>query len=247
VYSSNKRIDPQQALHWQMRFCDVGVILDTPPGPPKARRDFRDCLARTVAATRMALPFYRDALDAGTQFRWWGVVQGRTKDEMEHWWTAIRRVYPFESAGEGWAFKPYPFNDPEALADALDFMRERSIQRAHIFGQSSPLVVETLLSLGPKAGLEFVTFDSTSPITFANNALLVMPARYGWKFVRKDVREYMLSCICVSCTFLRQELKEDRSLEVDRRFWRKRMTFHNMLVMLSHFEQLERQYMAIKT
>lgn len=246
VYSRGIRIDPRQAIEWQMRFCSVGVILDTPLGPPKDRRDFRSCLECTIATTKAALPLYRGALDAGTLFRWWGVVQGRTNEECGDWWEAIRRVYPFDAPGEGWAFKPWPWNDPEAVDRALDFMCERGIRRAHLLGQSSRLIVETLLCLAPKAGLDFVTFDSTSPITWANNGTLAIPIPSGWRFIRVGVWDYMLTCDCTSCTFLRQDVTEGRAL-IDARYWWRRMIFHNLLVMLAHFELLKRRYAHLAT
>jgi hypothetical protein len=239
-------IDPRHVMRWQVKFCNVGVILDTPPWP-KRRDDqpgFKECLARTVAATRAALPIYRRALDAGTQFRWWGVVHGRTPAELEQWWRAIRRVYPFKADGEGLAFKPFPTNDPVGMADVLEFIADKGIRRAHFFATAGRYALETLCCLGPKRGLELATFDSTTATLHGNYRRLLVRTPYGREQVRGEaaVRRHMVEeCGCVSCDFLRQDVQECADLIVDD-YWRFRMIFHNVLVMLDEFASLQGQY-----
>lgn len=234
-------ISPEAVIRWQIRHCSVGVLLDTPPGPKGPT--WRECLARTVAATTTALPHYLRSLDAGTAFRWWGVVHGRTRAELEQWWEAIRRVYPFEAEGEGWAAKPKPLNDPEAMAYTLDFMHERAIRRAHFFASSSAVAVDTLYGLAPEGGLEWVTFDSASPIKWGNNRVLVIPTVGDWRYEYEweRGRQYMRSCSCVSCGFLRRDLREPGEM-LDDAYWVRRMIFHNLLVMLARFEHLRARH-----
>lgn len=155
-------IDPREAIRWQVRFCRVGPILDFPPVDRWSQ--WRECLDRTVVDTKAALPLYLRALDAGTSFRWWGVVHGRTPDELEEWWAAISHVYPFTGEGEGWAFKPYPLNTPEGMATVLEFIQQRGIRRAHFFATTGRYAVETLCCLGPQRGLEIATVDSFSAL-----------------------------------------------------------------------------------
>jgi hypothetical protein len=149
------QIDPQSALRWQLDHCSAGVILDTPPGG--RWQEFRACLAATVAATKAALPLYLSARQRSTAFRWSGIIQGRTTDELETWYRAIAKVYSFTDAGEGWAFKPMTdagrANDPEAMRRVLAFIEKHGIRRAHFFATAEYHTVDTLAFYGPRVGL----------------------------------------------------------------------------------------------
>ena len=245
-FSRGIRLNPVHVIRWQLRHCAVGVLLDTPVGPPQFRRPFRDCLARSVADTQAALPTYLRALDAGTSFRWWGIAHGRTMFERAEWFDAIRRVYAFDRQGEGWAVKPD--DQPEAVAEALEFLQECGIRRAHFFARTGQLIMETLIALGPAAGLELLTVDSSTPITSANKGNLFISKPGGWGFLRgEDARRtHMLACPCVSCDYLRQDLNEDAELENDQSYWLRRLKFHNVLVMLRAFDQLKERYHSVE-
>jgi hypothetical protein len=240
VKSRNLGIDPAKVIWWQLHHCRVGVLLDMPPGTQG--RSWQECLARTVADMEVALPHYLDALEAGTEFRWWGVVHGQTPEVRAAWWEAIRRVYPFHAPGEGWALKPAPH--VEAVAEALDFLQERGIRRAHFFARTDQLTVETLLTLGPGSGLEFMTVDSATPVKYGNNRVLAVPTPYGWRTMRGVARTHLLACRCVSCGYLRQDLAEAPAEQLDDGYWVQRLKFHNVLVMLRRFEELRRRHCA---
>ncbi len=229
-------------MRGMLQFCNVGAILDSPPWGRWS--DWHECLARTVAATKTALPVYLAALDAGSPFRWWGIVHGRMPDELEEWWRAIRRVYPFEEDGEGWAFKPYPRNDPVAMAEVLEFIRDKGIRRAHFFATAGRFALETLCCLGPKRGLELATFDSTTATLNGNYRRLLVRTPYGRAQVRGEaaVRRHMVEeCGCFSCDFLRQDVQDCADLIADD-YWRFRMIFHNLLVLLAEFADLQDRY-----
>ena len=172
------RFDPRAVLRWQLR-CSLGPVLDHPPVRDWTRR--RECLAATVENVKTALPVYLRAREAGTSSRWWGVVHGRTRDELLQWWEAVSRVYPFDGEGEGWGFKPYPLNDPEAVARVLAFARESGIRRAHFFGTSGLNAIETLVACGADAELIAASFDSTSPFLTGGNGVLLVPDEEGWR------------------------------------------------------------------
>ncbi len=242
-------IDPRRVIRWQLRHCDLGVILDTPPGRPNNR--WRACLTRTVTATKAALPIYLAGLDAGTSFRWWGVVHGRTTDELEEWWATISRVYPFRAEGEGWAFKPYPLNNLVAIARLLKFIGDKGITNAHFFKTSARNSVETLCCLGPRAGLEYVTFDTRSATEHGIYRKPLVRTPYGWEVLRERyhktgaraaVRRYLVEkCQCVSCNLLRVDLEEHAEL-IEDAYWMYRIIFHNVLVMNDEFAALRRRY-----
>ena len=249
-------IDPRAALRWQLQRCRVGVLLDAPPWRDWSR--WRTCLARTVAHTRAALPLYRRSRETGTPFRWWGVVHGRTMEELERWWRAISRIYPFTDDGEGWAFRPHPLNDPEAMVRVLAFIKETGIRRAHFFATAGFNAVETLYALGADAGLVSATFDSMTPLVRGFRRLLVIPTQYGYDVVKERfrdtggtdtrARDYMgRDCLCHSCALLRADLSENRTLRTDEGYWFSRMMFHNVLATLTCYEALHRRYAHGKT
>jgi hypothetical protein len=251
VATRDAHIDPRDALRWQIHRCSVGAILDAPPWLDWSQR--RACLTTTIANVRAALPVYRAALDAGTAFRWWGVVHGRTADELAEWWAAISRVYPFTAEGEGWAFRPHPLNDPEAMADVLAFVRQTGIRSAHFFATSGLNAVETLYAYGADAGLVSASFDSTSALKRGFWRTLVIPTVYGWETIQERFREsggrdtrardYMFRvCACHSCDLLRADVRTDGDLRGDDLYVMHRMMFHNLLATLTCYDRLRQRY-----
>lgn len=250
------RIDPEAALRWQLRYCNVGVLLDAPPW--KRWSQFRECLTRTVAATKAALPFYRAARKKGTPFRWWGVVHGRTTHELERWWRGVAQVYPFNDDGEGWAFKPHPLNDPAAMRQVLDFVHDKGIRRAHFFATAGYNAVDALCCYGPRAGLEWASCDSATANFFEGaNRWFRVPMggfRAKWRDPVAVSRYMMEQCRCVSCHLLRQDVQEDPSLMPDDPkqitnsiYVKHRLILHNTLTMLDEFETLRRRYAELPT
>jgi len=249
-------LDPRDVIRLQIRFCTVGALLDEPPWRDWTVR--RECLTRTVAQTKAALPIYLRARDTGLPFRWWGVVHGRTMRELEQWWRAISRVYPFTDDGEGWAFKPLPQNDPEVMMRVLTFVKDTGISRAHFFATSGFNAVETLYAYGADAGLEFATFDSTSPLRRGFHRTLMIPTQFGCESLKERfrdtggtdsrARDYMLRvCQCRSCALLRDDLREDGALRTDENYLCHRIMFHNVLATRTCYDTLRRRYALAAT
>jgi hypothetical protein len=236
------QIDPRESFSWQIRYCTVGAVLDTPP--VRQWSAFRECLARTVAATAAGLPLYLAARERGTPFRWWGVVHGRTTDELDEWYRAISKVYPFTDENEGWAFKPMTegsrTNDPEAMRRVLTFIETRRIRKAHFFATSGRNAVETLAFYGPGAGLEWASVDSTSTIQAGARRRLLVATPGGWAMLqgKAAVRRMVEQCSCRSCDLLRQDVREQPDLINTSNYLRDRMMFHNTLLMVSEFAAL---------
>jgi hypothetical protein len=188
--SVGAKIDPHSVIRWQVTNCVTGPILDIPPfaikrgsdGPGRAA-----ALWKTVINTQRALPRYLRALDQGNPFRWLGVIHGETKQELEEWHGRVSEVYPFDQEGEGWCFKPRPAN-PSSVARCLAFCRDHGIRRAHFFTIGGRDCVSTLFALGRRYGLDFVTWDHTSPIKQGINRQVMMPTEDGFWWQTVDCR-----------------------------------------------------------
>lgn len=154
-------LDPVEVLQWQDATVSVGAILDRPPRRVKIR-DWKGCLDFTISNVERALPYYLKRLDAGTAFRWWGVLHGNDEKESYEWYNALTKVYPFSADGEGWAVYPGPQAHPFTVARAMRVLQQLGIKRAHFLACTGQDVIATILALGPMAGLDLVTFDSMS-------------------------------------------------------------------------------------
>jgi hypothetical protein len=252
VATLGANIDSPEALRWQLRNCHLGVILDVPPyisvGSAvlggAAASNWEEALEKSVRNTQQALPVYLKAKDEGHPFKWWGVVHGETHEQMSEWYGRIREVYPFEEDGEGWAMKPHPANDPRSLARCLRFVKSVGIKRAHFLQMTGLPAVTTLFALGPRAGLEYATYDSATPSFSGINRTIFRVSDDGLSFktivekfretggVDTKARDFMRDeCQCPSCQFLRKDL-EVRP-EVDEEYWKYRMIFHNTTTLVS--------------
>lgn len=182
ISKPNEVLDPVEVLQWQMATCSVGAILDRPPrrttrtviganqtdaeGSGRVHtveyRDWQECLRFTIRNIERALPTYLNGLEKGSDYRWWGVLHGNNEDEAREWYAALTAIYPFDGPGEGWAVYPGPQAHPFTVARTMRILQSLGIKRAHFLACTGQDVIATILALGPKAGLEFVTFDSMS-------------------------------------------------------------------------------------
>lgn len=246
-----EHFDPSAVIRWQIARCTVGAVLDAPPWRDWTQR--RACLAATVANVKAALPIYLWARDAGTAFRWWGVVHGRTHAELVEWHDAVSGVYPFTDPGEGFCFKPHPLNDPAAMRHVLTFIQERGIRAAHFFATSGLTAVEVLCAYGAPVGLDLASFDSTSALKRGFWRTLILPTPTGWEAIQERFREsggrdtrardYMeLVCVCASCAWLRLDLQAHGELRSDENYLRQRIMFHNILATRTVYDMLQGRY-----
>lgn len=248
VATLNARISAVESLRWQLRFCQVGVLLDVPPYVStgssvlggSASSNWGPALRKTLENLEVALPLYLDARKAGSSFRWWGVVHGETWEQMDEWYGRVSEIYPFTSEGEGWAVKPHPANNAQAVARCLGFIRKHGIKRAHFLQMTGLPAASILFALGPEAGLEYATYDSATPSFMGINRTIILPTRDGTAFhnlsekfresgetfARDAMRDW---CGCPSCTFLREDLSDHPELGDDGEYWKYRMIFHNTL------------------
>ena len=248
-------MDPLAVILWQLKYCDIGVILDEPPasitradlpwGDPAG--DWEQSMHLTAEATKRVIPTYLDALDKGSDFRLWGVVHGESYEQLERWHRTVSDIYPFTEEGEGWAFKAFPPTSASGTAQCLCFIKSQCIRRAHFFQTGGVKAATTLLCLGPEAGLDFVSYDATTPITQGNYRSLIIPDAdsLGWEIETErfretgdtSVRDYMKNeCPCSSCQWLREDLEECPDIEDE--YFKFRMIFHNVLTAVKVFDAL---------
>ncbi len=247
-------INPREVIRWQAATCKVGAILDVPPIDSRGNRFFEEGLAGTLSNIKVALPFYREQRAAGTAFRWWGVVQGWTTQELQRWWEQVSRVYPFTDEGEGWALKPRPNITPTSTARVLRFVAQHpEIKRIHLLATTGVGAVATLITLGAASGLELASYDSTTFILMAINRglLKIDEDGLGWsneseRGGERQLRDYLLeTCQCAACTQLRDEVDRYDDLlhknEAWSAYWVFRFAYHNLLCMLEVFSNVRRE------
>lgn len=243
-------IDPREVLLWQLEHSDLGPILDHPPGRIAGVSDgtpWEDALTLTANNLRRGLPIYLRAREKGCRFRLWGVAHGETMDQLQEWHRVVSEVFPFQDTEEGWAVKPFPPNKPPGVVRCLRFLRGHNVRNAHFFMTAGIKAVVTLACLGPQAGLEFLTYDATTPVTSGNHRGLLIPKpdSLGWETLEEKrrltgktpARAYMRErCECLSCHWLREDLEENPDLPDE--YFKYRFIFHNVLVALKVFDTL---------
>lgn len=251
VMTLGVNIDPREVLLWQVRErCSAGMILDVPPVSPDKERIFTEALKATCENVRAARSLYIKAVGEKGRppFKWWGVVHGWEPEELETWWKAVRNVYPFTEQGEGWGFKPRPNITPLTTARVMGWIKKHpEVKRAHFLMTTGVDAVAVLMCLGERAGLEFVTYDSTTFTLNATNRLLQTPAKDGlsWETAneRKEqdhLRRYLIEkCTCASCEAIRGDVKRYPDILEKNTgwtgYWVFRFAYHNLLCMLKVF------------
>lgn len=252
VMTSDISVGPREAIRWQVNNTNIGAILDRPPFADNVSghgAGWRKGLRYTKRNTELALPIYEKARHAGTDFRWWGVIQGRTWREMEAWWRAISDIYPFTDDGEGWAFNALGASRLTPLAHSLGFLQKKGVTHAHSFGTAGWEEVIVLMCYGARAGLERITFDSATSVHYARNRVLMVPSYHEFKYDRLEEREreekdlpatrYMMEkCDCRSCACLREDYPNGPPREGS--YISIRMSFHNLFMLRRVFDNIYR-------
>ena len=244
-----RRIDPVDVLHWQSKICTAGVLLDMPPVNLKGERIWRVACATTLQNTKLAVTLYEKLRRDNTPFRWWGVAHGWTEEHLDNWWGAVSKVYPFTDEGEGWAIRARPTShDPVAVTRRLRWIQRRKITRAHFLAAASPAAMAAIIVLGPEAGLEFASCDSTVGTAQAKNRTLMLPTADGLGFKQlaetgdaRNARDYLLKCPCGSCEQLRKDADAWPTVVGGKfnEYWTLRFVFHNMLTVFKLVATLE--------
>lgn len=252
VMTLGANIDARDVMRWQLLVCDAGVLLDVPPIDKHGNVIWEEALNRTVQHTKVVLPQYLRAREEGSEFKWWGVVHGWTQRDLREWWQKINTVYPFMDVGEGWAFKPRPTINPVTVAENLRFIRSVKIKCAHFLMTTGVPSVTTLMCLGPRAGLEFLTYDSSSAFVSGVNRELYVPAVNGLGWVSlgekfresggedRKARDYVIEkCECASCQYVHTD--EKQGWWENEEYWKFRFIYHNLLVQIKTFAVLREE------
>lgn len=183
-------IDPADVIRWQIRNCTVGVILDFPPYGDMQNIKWTQGLETSARHIKRALPIYAAAREEGTDFRWWGVIQGKTLEDLEEWHKVMTSEYSFSDTGEGWAMKPIPYNEPSAVGRVFGFIQKKGIRRVHLLATTGVPATTTFLSLANIVGLDLLTYDSaTSSHTGINRGVFKPDEDWlGWSLVSEVAR-----------------------------------------------------------
>lgn len=241
VTQPNTFLDPTEVIRWQLRNCTRGVMLDVPPYRPGSEIQFRgaaseyweESLKRSIQNVRRALPYYKEAREKGHRFRWWGVVQGEERAQMEEWNYKIAMEYGFgRIEGEGWALAPKPSTDLLSCTRYMRFAHDKQIKNVHLLQVTAESTVALILALGKISGqFELITYDSASAVRCAINRSAVIPDGMGCSYIKearkagigeeckdchqegftctcldteRTVEKYMLTCPCQACQWFRE-------------------------------------------
>lgn len=254
VVSTGAPIDPRQSLRWQMRNCTAGVMLDIPPFDFGGNSRFVGSAAdvwdlsmkRTLDNVRHALPEYLVEKRSGHPFRWWGVVQGESYEQVKEWFLRVSDLYPFDSDGEGWGLAPKPCNEHIRIARYLRLAREYSLKRVHVLQTSMISAVGVAIALASMAGVEFISNDSATVHINAGNRNVFTADKEGlngrWVGVHRTgwegIGDYLgMTCDCFSC----QQMRHTRwsvPKEYVTRYYKDRLAYHNFLTLTSTFFNL---------
>lgn len=251
IMTGDAVIDPREVLNWQIRTCTVGAILDFPPIDKNGAKIFEEGLERTCRNVLVVRGKYQEHLKADGKFRWWGVCHGWSNEDLERWYRTVTEIYPFTLEGEGWAFKPRPNITSRTTARVLHFIGQHpEIKRAHLLMTTGVDAVATLLCLGPEAGLEFASYDSSTATLMATNRSIIEPTSDGlsWDAEReiktqKHIRSRLQKhCQCFSCEQLRGDIERYPDLLPNNEewtgYWVYRFAYHNLLSMVRVFGNL---------
>ena len=258
-------VPPRACLNWQMATCAMGFAVDHPPKhcankpPPEEghKANYSNCLNETLINVEMALPLYEKARAEGSAFALWGVAHGANVHELGNWFDEVRNIYPFDDADEGWGLKLPGRKTPMKAARWMRFVQDRRLRRVHFFQDGGPKIMAVMLALGPPAGLEWWSTDSTSPITSGINRVLITLAKDGLgfgpsiqeRFLETDgedrgARDWMLKhCRCQSCEWLKEDYADHPGLLDDAAFdeyVKYRICYHDTLAQLRLFDNLRR-------
>lgn len=260
VTQSDVSIDPTEVIRWQMQTCTRGVMLDIPPYRPGSAIQFRgaagqwwgESLIRTKRNVERALPYYLnpqpELTGLGTQFtnvqmspfKWWGVVQGESRDQMEEWHETVAALYPFDQPGEGWALAPKPSTDLLSCTRYMRFAHDKNLRNVHLLQVTAEKTVGVVLALGVLSGrLDLVTYDSASALRCAINRSAIVPEGIGMGYIKETsalgettVADYMHTCPCQACGWFREDYPLSNSE------YPHYILLHNHLIMTASFEMI---------
>lgn len=236
-------IDPVDVLRWQVSQCTVGCLLDLPPTGTK-RRIWLKGMEVTLAHTKRALPVYTEFREEqpAHRFRWWGVLHGNSTEEVKQYHKAVSDIYPFTDEGEGWAIRAEPLVNIYSVARSFRVLKQLGIKRVHFLAATSQKVIAVLLGLGVEAGMELITYDSTTAIKngFNRNVFVLDEGGITFHLMTEKNDDFhgrnfcLHECPCSVCEHMRlrsmHEEKGKREL-YDKKFggwWSTWLQFHNL-------------------
>lgn len=260
---------PTDVIRWQLEHCTRGVMLDIPPYRPGSAIQFRGSAAEwweeSITLSRRnvmrAMPLYLAHKNSGGKFKWWGVLQGEERSQIEEWHREICGIYPFVDIGEGWALAPKPSTDLLSCTRYMRFAHDVGIHRVHLLQVTADKVVALVLALANLSGnFQLVTYDSASALRCAINRSLIIPdGEFGQRYIKETritavdalcpvcekigteclclgnenmVHEYLLTCPCQACEGYRKDYPLTNSE------YPHYLLLHNHLIMVESFRKI---------
>ena len=173
------RLNPKEVIRKQLKFANVGPILDIPPYGKSAEnaiaitefklKRFEECLEQTKGNARIAMEEWKKS---GKDFRLLGVLQGHTARLRDVWFNGLSEVGEFS----GWAYAPKPSSNPLQVLSGLFYLVQKGVTRIHAFALAGPKSVLVLFYALSMLGKDlFITFDAASAAILAKKRQYVLP------------------------------------------------------------------------
>jgi hypothetical protein len=136
-------------------------------------------------------------------------------------------------------------------AAAVRFAADHKIKRTHIFMCTQPDCVAVLAVLAQEAGLEFLSYDSSTFVASGALRVLVVPTSDGLSYTStkerflatkgqdRRARDFMLQdCPCASCVLWRQDVQRDGDYWLGETRLSYRFLAHNYVVQKQTFDRI---------
>lgn len=168
-------IDPQGVIDVQNRVADIGFILDVPTmkrtttaGAAGLELDasegyFSTCLEKTVQNLRKAKDIKRN-------FKYYGIAQGVSYNQLKRWWETIEKEDTFAGIGTKGVIL-------EQVLNGLFFTESTGVLSHHILGLGAAprLLLVRYFYFHSKKDMNCITYDNTNHIQYSKYMQMVLP------------------------------------------------------------------------
>jgi len=144
----NKRVASLDVLRWQQRIANIAFTLDIPPhhfSKNYTKNQFLKCMYQSNKNANLMWEFNKDY-----DMQLWGVIQGRTYDELEMWYNDLTKDHDYD----GYCIS-LSNREPGVVLPWLEQLHFASTipKRIHFLGYSDRLFTTVLSKLSLKQNL----------------------------------------------------------------------------------------------
>lgn len=228
ILTRHEKISALNVLRWQENIADIGITLDDPPHcfsnfTPK---QFKECMK---ISNQNADLMYR--LKVNNNMQLWGVIQGRTYDELNDWYDDLIKDHEYD----GYSIALSIHNSTTGLPwiEQLQFAKTLK-KRIHFLGCNERLLVLVLNRLSHLTGYDY-TYDSSTFSIGGRYGKYIHP--HTWKHIsfskdeRKRDKIESLPCSCpICCICSPRDLSRNPEL----------INLHNLHLILSYCETVNK-------